>query len=75
MVPFKFAIEMGNRGWILRNTIIWNKPNVMPTSAKDRFTVDFEYLFFFVKNKKYWFEQQFEPIKIDSIKRRLRGNN
>jgi site-specific DNA-methyltransferase (adenine-specific) len=33
----------------------------MPSSAKDRFTVDFEYLFFFVKNKKYWFEQQFEP--------------
>jgi hypothetical protein len=47
--------------WILRNVIIWKKPNCMPSSAKDRFTVDFEYLFFFVKNKKYWFEQQFEP--------------
>ena len=33
----------------------------MPSSASDRFTVDFEYVFFFVKNKKYWFEQQFEP--------------
>jgi DNA modification methylase len=46
--------------WILRNVIIWKKPNCMPSSAKDRFTVDFEYLFFFVKNKKYWFEQQIE---------------
>lgn len=27
---------------------------------KDRFTVDFEYLFFFVKSRRYWFEQQFE---------------
>jgi site-specific DNA-methyltransferase (adenine-specific) len=32
----------------------------MPSSAKDRFTVDFEYIYFFVKNKKYWLEQQFE---------------
>ena len=61
MIPFRFAIEMSNRGWILRNTIIWYKPNCMPASAKDRFTIDFEYLFFFSKSQKYWFEQQFEP--------------
>ncbi len=62
-VPARFSIEMCNRGWILRNTLIWKKPNCMPSSIKDRFTVDFEYVFFFVKNKKYWFEQQFEAIK------------
>ncbi len=60
LIPQRFVIEMVNRGWILRNTIIWHKPNCMPSSAKDRFTVDFEYVYFFVKNKKYWFEQQFE---------------
>lgn len=61
MIPFRFAIEMVNRGWILRNTIIWHKPNAMPSSVKDRFTVDFEYLFFFVKSKRYYFEPQYEP--------------
>jgi site-specific DNA-methyltransferase (adenine-specific) len=60
-IPFRFSIEMVNRGWILRNVIIWHKPNCMPSSVKDRFTVDFEYIFFFVKNKKYWFEKQYEP--------------
>jgi hypothetical protein len=55
--------------WILRNTIIWKKPNCMPSSANDRFTVDFEYLFFFVKSKSYWFEQQFENIKAESKER------
>ena len=59
-IPSRFAIEMTNRGWILRNEIIWHKPNCMPSSAKDRFTVDFEKVFFFVKSKKYWFEQQLE---------------
>jgi site-specific DNA-methyltransferase (adenine-specific) len=73
-IPFRFAIEMLNRGWLLRNTIIWHKPNCMPSSAKDRFTVDFEYLFFFSKNKKYYFEQQTEPVKkVDTTRTSLNG--
>lgn len=60
-IPSRFAIEMSNRGWILRNEIIWHKPSVMPSSVKDRFTVDFEKIYFFVKTKKYYFEQQLEP--------------
>ena len=59
-IPARFSIEMCNRGWILRNVIIWQKPNCMPSSVRDRFTVDFEYFFFFTKSKKYYFEQQFE---------------
>ncbi|KKK88122.1 hypothetical protein LCGC14_2746360, partial [marine sediment metagenome] len=66
MIPFRFAIEMVNRGWILRNTIIWHKRNCMPSSVKDRFTVDFEYLFFFSKKKNYYFETQREPMSVHS---------
>ena len=61
-IPSRFAIEMTNRDWILRNELIWHKPNCMPSSAKDRFTVDFEKIFFFVKNRKYWFETQYENL-------------
>lgn len=64
-IPSRFAIEMTNRGWILRNEIIWHKPNCMPSSVKDRFTVDFEKVFFFVKNKKYWFDS--ENVKEDAV--------
>jgi site-specific DNA-methyltransferase (adenine-specific) len=60
---------MQKRGWIVRNVIIWHKPNCMPCSVRDRFTVDFEYLFFFVKSKKYYFKQIREPHKEESIKR------
>jgi site-specific DNA-methyltransferase (adenine-specific) len=48
-------------GWILRNIIVWHKPNQMPSSAKDRFTVDFEPVFFFTKKQQYYFVQQLEP--------------
>lgn len=61
LIPFRFATEMVRRGWILRNTIIWHKPNVVPESVKDRFTIDFEYLFFFAKSPHYYFQQQCEP--------------
>lgn len=59
-IPNKFADEMILRGWILRNEIIWHKPSCMPSSVNDRFTVDFEKIFFFTKSKKYHFNQQFE---------------
>jgi site-specific DNA-methyltransferase (adenine-specific) len=53
---------MTDHGWILRNEIIWHKPNAMPQSVKDRFSVDFEKLFFFTKSKLYYFDQQLEPL-------------
>lgn len=67
-IPERFRLEMtDNHGWILRNTIIWQKPNCMPESVKDRFTVDFEYLYFFTKNGEYYFEQQLEPTITKNI--------
>lgn len=61
-IPERFALAMGDRvGFIRRNTIIWYKRNSMPDPVKDRFTEDFEYLYMFSKQGKYFFEQQFEP--------------
>jgi site-specific DNA-methyltransferase (adenine-specific) len=61
LIPYIFAYEMVyNRGWILRNVINWHKPNPMPTSAMDRFTVDFEPLFFFTKQRYYYYRQYLE---------------
>lgn len=72
LIPSRFAIRMIEQGWILRNEIIWHKPNMMPQSVADRFSVDFEKIFFFVKSRKYYFRQQFEPLKdTKRLKRRL----
>ena len=62
-LPSRFALEMTGLGWTLRNEIIWHKPNCMPASVRDRFTVDFEKVFFFVKSRRYYFKQQFEPLR------------
>lgn len=68
-IPNKFADEMILRGWVLRNEIIWHKPSCMPCSVRDRFTVDFEKVFFFTKSGKYYFAQQFEPYAPSSLVR------
>ena len=66
-IPSRFALEMTSRGWILRNEIIWHKPNCMPSSVTDRFTVDFEKVFFFVKSKRYYFKQQYEKFECNDL--------
>lgn len=75
-IPSRLSIAMIEHGWILRNEIIWHKPNAIPQSVKDRFSVDFEKVFFFVKSRHYYFRQQFEPLKNpDRLKRRLLNPN
>lgn len=68
LIPHRFAIGCIDRGWILRNTIIWGKRNHMPESVKDRFTKAHEYIFFFVKQKKYYFD-------LDSIREKIITQN
>lgn len=55
MIPERFAASMVDSGWILRNKMIWYKRNAMPTSAKDRLSVKWEYVFFFTKSGGYYF--------------------
>lgn len=54
---FRLVIKMIEQGWILRNIIIWHKPNAMPSSVKTRFANRHEPIFMFVKNVKplYWY--------------------
>lgn len=57
-VPWRLAFSLQNSGWILRNDIIWHKPNPIPGgqgSVFDRYTVSHEYLFFLTKKHKYFF--------------------
>lgn len=71
-VPSRFRIAMTDEAnWIQRNNIIWYKPNKMPESVKDRFTVDFEDIMLFTKQGKYFFEQQIEQTQAKVIEPRM----
>jgi DNA modification methylase len=57
-MPWRVAIALQDIGWVLRNDIIWHKPNAMPHPAKNRLTCDHEYLFFFTKKGTGYFYDQ-----------------
>ena len=57
-IPWRFAFAMQERGWYLRQDIIWAKPNPMPESVTDRCTKSHEYIFLFSKQPKYFFDHE-----------------
>ncbi len=52
LIPARFAIAMQDRRWILRNDLIWYKPNIPPRPEKDRLRLSHEHFFHFVKRPK-----------------------
>jgi len=72
-IPERFVLAMMEQGWIYRQDIIWYKNNPMPESVKDRFTDTWEHLYFFVKSRRYYFEQQFEKSQWYDIDNRADG--
>lgn len=70
-MPWRVAFALQADGWILRQDIIWNKPNPMPESVKDRCTKAHEYIFLLSKQAKYYFDN--EAIKEESITTNSKG--
>ena len=54
-IPERFYIRCIDAGWVARNHIPWIKANCMPSSVQDRFTNKWESVFFFAKERKYFF--------------------
>jgi DNA modification methylase len=72
LIPSRFAIEMQSRGWILRNDVIWHKPNVTPRPEGDRLKLSHEHFFHFVKKPtsgrpKYFFEAQHAETRHNDV--------
>lgn len=55
-IPWMLAFALRDDGWFLRQEIIWEKPNVMPGSAQDRFCSNHEQVFLFAKKRYYYFD-------------------
>ena len=64
-VPWRMALALQADGWILRQDIIWAKPNPMPESVRDRCTKAHEYIFLLAKSQKYYFDS--DAIKEPSV--------
>lgn len=79
-IPWMLAFALRADGWYLRQDIIWQKPNPMPESVKDRCTKSHEYIFLLSKNPKYYFDSDVisEPcsrVTIEDFARRKKMGN
>lgn len=57
-IPWRVAFALQADGWFLRQDIIWNKPNPMPESVRDRCTKAHEYIFLLSKSERYYFDAE-----------------
>lgn len=74
MIPSRIATKMQKNGWILRNFIVWYKPNHMPSPIKDRFTTTWEPIFFFVKDTDNYTTPEYHFF-LDNIRIPHKSNN
>ncbi len=66
-IPWRVALELQSDGWIVRNAIVWHKPNAIPDPAPDRFSSHYEVIFLLVKNPQYYLDSTrvLEPLSQD----------
>ena len=57
-VPWRLAFALQEDGWYLRSDVVWNKPNAMPESVKDRPVRSHEYLFMLTKSEHYFYDHE-----------------
>ncbi len=74
-IPWRLAFALQQDGWYLRSDVIWNKPNAMPESVKDRPTRSHEYIFLFSKTENYYYDYEAvkEPTDNGKGKRNIRS--
>lgn len=63
-IPWRVALTLQQNGWIVRNAMVWHKPNGIPDPASDRFSSRYEMLFLLVKQPDYYFDaaRALEPL-------------
>jgi site-specific DNA-methyltransferase (adenine-specific) len=54
--PERLAQALLADGWIVRNRLAWTKPNPLPSSAADRLTQSWEFVYLLVREHHYFFD-------------------
>jgi len=72
LIPARFAIAMQESGWILRNDVIWHKPNATPRPEGDRLKLSHEHFFHFVRKPAegrptYYYESEYAEKRHNDV--------
>ena len=72
LIPSRLAIAMQDNGWVLRNDLIWHKPNATPRPESDRLRLTHEHFFHFVRKPKegrptYFYDARFAEAGLSDV--------
>lgn len=69
--PERLALALSKRGWLIRNKIVWAKPNTTPTSVRDRLATKHEVIYLLTRSPTYFFD--LDAIREPHCSARTRG--
>jgi DNA modification methylase len=56
LAPEKLLLALEADGWLIRNKVVWAKPNGMPASVRDRLACRWEPVFLLTRRPDYFFD-------------------
>ena len=57
-IPWRVALEMSRRKWVLRSSIIWHRKHALREAVRDRPRRSYEYIYMFAKQRSYYFNRE-----------------
>lgn len=66
--PERVLLALAADGWIVRNKVIWAKPNPLPSSVTDRLSLTYEVVYLLVRSPRYFFD-------LDAIRKAHRSHS
>jgi DNA modification methylase len=55
-IPWRVALALQERGWILRNAVVWDKVKGNPDNARDKLRDLYEHVFHLVRERRYVYD-------------------
>jgi site-specific DNA-methyltransferase (adenine-specific) len=55
-IPWRVALALQVRGWILRNAVVWDKVKGNPDNARDKLRDTYEHVFHLVRSRAYFYD-------------------
>jgi len=57
-IPWRVAFALQEDGWIVRNEVIWHRPDHMPSRTTDRLLSGHETIFLLSRSRRYTFDRE-----------------
>lgn len=66
-IPWRAALALQADGWLIRNAVVWHKPNAAPFPVHDRLTPRYETVFLLAKQPHHYFDRAISSVPASEV--------